>query len=262
MKKNQIILICIFLLIISSFLIKNKKQIFIESFIKDNILYISKTIEKPFRIVINKIDKLKTNERIYNEYIKLKEKEKSYINLDNSLKLYKNEIDKLNNLLDISDNSNYETINSRIINRNIGDWFDYIIIDKGFESGIKIDDCVINNEGFVGKVVNITNNTSDIKLLTNFNNKISVIVNSDKEYYGLLYNYNEKDNTFNLEGISSNNKIEKGNYVITSGLGSYRKGLLIGYVDEIINDSYDLSVILKVKPYVNFNDIDYVAIIK
>lgn len=262
MRKNQIILICIFILVISSFLIKEKKQIFIESFIKSNILYISNKIEKPFKIIVDKIDKLKTNEYIYNEYIRLKGKEKTYINFKNNIELYKNEINKLNKILNLNSNLDYETINSKVINRNINNWFDYIIIDKGYENGIKIDDLVINDEGFVGKVISTTNNTSDIKLLTNFDNKISVIVNSDKEYYGLLYNYNEKENTFILEGIGSNNKIEKDSYVITSGLGGFKKGLLIGYVDEIIKDSYDLSVILKVKPYVNFNDIDYVSIIK
>jgi len=262
MKKNQIILICIFLLIISNFMIKQRQQIFIESFIKNNILNITNIIKKPTEFIINKIDKCMTNEDIYNKYIKLKENYNLYINLDSDLKLYKNEIKKLNDLLNLNKNIEYKTINARVINRNIGNWYSEVIIDKGYKDNIRINDLVINYEGFVGKITSTTSSTSNIKLLTDFDNKLSVIVNSDKEYYGLLYNYNEKENTFVIEGISSDNKIKKGDYIITSGLNDLKKGLLIGYIDEIVSDSYDLSVILKIKPYVNYNDIDYLTIIK
>ena len=250
------------ILIISCFFINKKNYNFIDKIIIDSYYNINKIIEKPFKIVLNKINKLKYNEKIYNEYIELKEKENLY-NLNNiNIEYYKNEIKELNKLLNLNNNYDYKLINSEIINRDLYNWFDNIIINKGLKDKININDSVINDKGLIGKVINVTNNTSTIKLLTNFNNKISVIVNGEEEYYGLLYNYNEKDNTFIIECISSSSKLNKGLPILTSGLGEFNKGLLIGYIDDIINDSYDLSVILKVKPYVNFNDLNYVSIIK
>ena len=241
--KKIIILIFIFLLIIFSFLFnKERKQLFIESIIKDNYFLISNIIKKPF-----KINNLEND---------------NYNKLLNENEFYKNEIKELNKILDLNNNLDYKYINSIVISRDVYNWFDDIIIDKGYNNKIEVNDTVINSDGLVGRVINTTNNTSTVELLTNFNNKISVIINSDKEYYGLLYNYNENENTFILEGISSDALIEKGLPILTSGIGSLKKGVLIGYIDEIMSDSYDLSVIIKVKPYVNFNDINYISIIK
>ena len=263
MKKRFIILISVFLLIIFSFLFNEKRnKTYIESIIKDSYLNTIMFIDKPYRNILNKIKKYSLNKEIYDEYIELKDIKEKYDSLNNSINYYKNEIKNLNDLLELNNKLDYELINSKVINRNIGKWYDTITIDKGKNSNIKIGDTVINNKGLVGEVISTTNNTSVVKLLTNFDNKISVIISSDKNYYGLLYDYNEKENIFFIEGISSDNNISIGLPVMISGMGNLKQNILVGSIKDIIKDPYELSVNLKITPYVDFNDIDYVSIIK
>ena len=125
---------------------------------------------------------------------------------------------------------------------------------------------VVNSDGLIGKVVSTTTFTSDVKLLTtsDTNNKISVAISNGKnKLYGLIKDYNYKNNYLEVEGISNTESVSIGNYVYTSGLGGvFPSGILIGTVEEITTDEYDLAKIINVKLSANFDNINYVAILK
>ena len=77
----------------------------------------------------------------------------------------------------------------------------------------------------------------------------------------LKYNYKLKQ--LEVEGVSNTKSVAIGDYVYTSGLGEiFPSGILIGTVSEITTDEYDLSKIILVKPIADFDDINYVAILK
>ena len=125
---------------------------------------------------------------------------------------------------------------------------------------------VVNNKGLIGKVISTTTFTSEVRLLTTNDtlNKTSVAIhNNNKKVYGLIKGYNYKNNYLEVEGISNEQPISVGNYVYTSGLGGiFPSGILIGTVEKITTDEFDLAKIINVKPSVDFNDINYVAILK
>ena len=141
-----------------------------------------------------------------------------------------------------------------------------ITIDKGSYNGVEIDMVVVNSDGLIGKVVSTTTFTSDVKLLTtsDTNNKISVAISNGKnKLYGLIKDYNYKNNYLEVEGISNTESVSIGDYVYTSGLGGvFPSGILIGAVEEITTDEYDLAKIINVKLSANFDNINYVAILK
>ena len=75
--------------------------------------------------------------------------------------------------------------------------------------------------------------------------------------------YNYEDGYLKVEGISNTETVNVGDYVYTSGLGGvFPSGILIGHVESIITDVYDLSKIINVKPAANFDDINYVTVLK
>ena len=79
----------------------------------------------------------------------------------------------------------------------------------------------------------------------------------------IIKNYNYQKNYLEVEGISNTEKISIADLVYTSGLGGvFPSGILIGTVKEITTDEYDLSKIIQVAPIVDFNNINYVAILK
>ena len=162
--------------------------------------------------------------------------------------------------------SDYDKLNATVINRNALYWYNYLTINKGSHNGIEEGMVVINSTGLIGKVETVSKFSSDIKLITtnDTNNKISVtITNGDNKITGLINGYNYEEGMLNVEGISNTETVAVGDMVYTSGLGGvFPSGILIGRVDSITTDVYDLAKIIKVKPSARFEDINYVSVLK
>ena len=125
---------------------------------------------------------------------------------------------------------------------------------------------VVNSTGLIGKIIRTTTFTSEVRLITtsDTNNKISVsISNGNNKINGLINRYDYENNLLEVEGISNTEEVNVGDFVYTSGLGGvFPSGILIGTVESITTDEYDLAKIINVKPSADFNDINYVAILK
>ena len=66
-----------------------------------------------------------------------------------------------------------------------------------------------------------------------------------------------------IEGISEVALIDDDAPVLTSGLNdNFPKGILIGYVKDIHKDNYDLTRVVDCKPATDFNNINYISVIK
>ena len=160
----------------------------------------------------------------------------------------------------------YNYLNATVINRNVASWYNTLTLNKGTNNGVKVGNAVVNSKGLIGKIVSVTAFTSEVKLLTtnDTNNKISIsIVNNKNKIYGLITKYNYKENYIEIQGVSNTEKVSIDDCVYTSGLGgTFPSGILIGKVKEITTDEYDLAKIIKVAPIVDFNQINYVAILQ
>ena len=263
-----VIVIIVILLIIFSFTLKSDRELnSFESFVRDIFVYTEKVITYPFNYINNKTK----------DYKKLKNTKKDNDILETSIDRIdsieaenielRRQIEQMKEELDISYTlSDYEYLNATVVSRNVGFWYNTITIDKGSYNGIEQDMVVINSKGLIGRVIRTTTFTSDVRLITtsDTNNKISVhISNGDTNLYGLINNYNYNDKLLEVEGISNTKDVNIGDYVYTSGFGGvFPSGILIGTVTDISTDSYDLAKIIKVKPSADFNDINYVSILK
>lgn len=238
--KNRIILIIItiILFLITALTLSDDRNMF---------------LTKPFKDAVSKIDSVFELKRDYvtMESTMIKELQKEIIDLKETL--------KLNSTL-----SEYNYINSTVVNRNIGYWYNNLTIDKGIKNGIENGDTVINSNGLIGKTIQCSNFSCTVKLLTNINNKISVKINDDdKYYYGLLTSFDSIRNVYKIEGVIDVKEVKEGLPVTTTGLTDYfPSGILIGRVSRIIKDEYDLTAIIEVTPSVDFNNINIVTVLK
>ena len=162
--------------------------------------------------------------------------------------------------------SDYDYLNATVVNRNANTWYNNLTIDKGSNNGIEEGMVVINSTGVIGKTTNVSTFSSDVKLITttDTNNKISVkITSGDNHLTGLINGYDYKTGYLEVEGISNTENVSVGDLVYTSGLGGvFPSGILIGKVKSITTDVYDLSKIINVSPSANFEDINYVTVLK
>ena len=263
-----IIILIILLLIIFSFTLKEDRKLSkAESLIKDGLIYSEKIITYPFNYIKENIkeykklkDVNKNNNILETSIDRIDSIEAENIELRRQLETLKEELN-INYTL-----SDYEYLNATVVSRNVGYWHNKITINKGTYNGVEKDMVVISSKGLIGKVIKTSTFTSDVRLITtsDTSNKISVhISNGDNNLYGLINSYDYNKNVLELEGISNTKDVNIGDYVYTSGLGGvFPTGILIGIVEEITTDSYDLAKIIKVKPSADFNDINYVSILK
>ncbi len=248
-KKKKLIaaiiisIIIIILLIIS--IILNRKTGFIETFAKDIIM-------SPFTSLTSKND--------FNQ-------SESYTIQKNVNTSLEKEIKELKDTLELNKTlTEYEPINATILSRNKSYWFNTITIDKGKKSGIKKNMAVITKNGLIGKISKVYTYSSEIKLITSddINFKVSIAIKTnDVDNYAVLNGYNKKNSLIKASGIDKTTTINKGDKVLTSGLGEmFPAGIFIGTVEKIKSDKYNLSKDIFIKTSQNFNDIHYVTVLK
>ena len=262
-----ILLIIAIVLGIISINMKKENLNFFEKFIKDSTYVVGNVISSPVRFRKKNINKTTTEDDLQNKYIKLKEEYDS-IEFDKArIDELKKENKALKEMLDIkSDLEGYKVLNATVINRNVGYFYDTLSIDKGSHSGIKPDMAVVTSKGLIGKVIKTSTLTSTVKLLSSdsLNMKISVKIKvSDEYYYGLLTGYDKDKKTYIIEGISNNIDIPNDSVVTTTGMSEiFPSGILIGKVSESNTDNFELSKIIYVKTDVNYDNIEYVTVLK
>lgn len=264
----MIIIVVIIILAIFSFTLKEERQLNkFESLIKDSTTGIQRVISAPFNWIFQKVDDYKELINIREKYQELLPEVDRIDSLTTENIELRKQLEAMKEELGIEYTINdYEFLNSTVISRNISYWYNTITIDKGTYNGVEVDMVVVNNDGLIGKVVSTTTFTSDVKLLTtsDTNNKISVAIsNGSNKLYGLIKDYNYNNNYLEVEGISNTETVSIGDYVYTSGLGGiFPSGILIGKVAEITTDEYDLAKIINISPIADFDDINYVAVLK
>lgn len=271
-EKKYIIMIIIAIIMIAlsilSYGLKKKEKLnIVESFLKDVVVAVENVVFYPFKFTINLFDEYKELRNIKEENDILKTSldriesvEAENIELRKQLENLKEELNIDYTLTD------YEYLNATVASRNIGYWYNTITINKGSSNGIEKDMPVINSSGLIGKVISTSSFTSTVRLITtsDTNNKISVsIISNGEKLNGLINRYNYEEKMLEIEGISNTKTVRVGDIVYTSGLGGvFPSGILIGTVESITTDSYDLSKIINVKPSTDFDDINFVTVLK
>jgi rod shape-determining protein MreC len=245
---------------------QNRKLTYFEQMIKDVVLYVNNIVSTPITFVSDYLEEESIKKDILNKYNNIK-KELDKIELNSAkIKELETELSKLKDLLELNDSlTDYEYLNATVTNRNLGYWYNTITIDKGSKNGVLVDMAVITNDGLIGRVTQVSNLNSTVKLLTSddINNQVSIKIKQEEDIYGLLTGYNKKNNTFIITGIDQNIDITLKSIVVTTGLGGiFPSGILVGEVYSVTNDHFGLSKIIEVKSFANFDDISYVTVLK
>ena len=256
-KRKKKIIIIIVTVILSFFLLfyslsSNRKMTFIESFLKDSATIIMKGVMLLFTVLYKDKDIDQTESYIFQK------------NLNVHLE---DEIEQLRDTLSLNQTlTGYDVVNATVITRNKSYWYQTLTIDKGKKDGLKKNMVAITKNGLIGKLQNVTNHSSEIKLITanDINNKVSVSISTkDVDTTAILSGYDKESNLVLVNGVDSLVDVKKGDVVTTSGLGGmFPRGIYIGVVEEITNDKYGLSKTLGIKTNQDFNNIHYVTILK
>ena len=167
---------------------------------------------------------------------------------------YEKEYQKLSNILKINPSA-FNIEYSKVMLQNIYDFYNKITINKGTNSNIEKGQAVINEKGLIGIINKVSNNSSEVNLITNPNTSISVKVNNS---YGIL---TTKDNKLIVKNIKTNNEIKEGEQVFTSGLTDIPEGILVGTVKSVTKSSLELEYILEITSAIDIYNLSYVGVV-
>lgn len=226
-----------------------------------------KFLKNNFEDIINYKNNSKKVESLQDENDKLKEE---IIALNNQL----DDIQSLNSLkkaLNYIDETYQEkSISASVVAKNDGNWYDSFIIGAGEKQGVKTDSIVINGNGLVGIVYEVSDNYSKAISLLDTKSSVSFKLLKDSEFKGVITQNSTLDDKENYKNegylygymFDSSYSVLPGDVVMTSGLGLYPEGIPIGEVDKVIDDKNKSMKFVVVKPYVNFKNIDDVIVVE
>ena len=161
--------------------------------------------------------------------------------------------EKLLNFMNLTENKQ-ELIYSKVITREIYEFYDKITITKNENDNIKKGDIVINEYGLIGTISKVNKNSCEVSLITSNDTNISVKVG---ESYGILYS---KDHKLKIKNMKIEGSIKEGDEVYTSGLTSVPEGIKIGKIKNIKKDELELEYILDIES-ISLHNLKYLGVI-
>lgn len=175
------------------------------------------------------------------------------------LEEYKQQSQRLEELLDIKNTYDLTSTAARVIGGSTDDWSRSIEIDKGSNEGIGINMPVLNSYGLIGQVVKVGNASATVKLITDENSGVAATIQSNRAQ-GIVRG--APDGSLKLDFITSDVEVKKGDVVITSGMGGvFPKGLPIGEVTTATKSPASLYYDITVKPPLSVSSSEEVLVI-
>ena len=137
----------------------------------------------------------------------------------------------------------------------------FVTADLGTVHGVERGMGVINHEGLIGYVYEVSEHYCLIKTLLSENINIDVsLVNTGQ--FGLLKWPGLKADAVSITGIPNDTEIELGELVVTRGTGGvFPRGVAVGNVSSLKFAEGESNWDLQLKPSVNFRAIRYVYVV-
>lgn len=153
---------------------------------------------------------------------------------------------RLESLLGLQSTYNLESTAARIIGESSDAWSRTVTIDKGSADGFAINMPVCNSAGVIGQIIEVSANTSTVRLITDENSGVSAMVQSTRAQ-GILQG--QPDGTLRLEYVTTDADVREGDIIVTSGIGGvYPKGLPLGTVSTVVREENATYYTITVTP--------------
>lgn len=151
-------------------------------------------------------------------------------------------------------------VSSSVISKDTGNWYNMFLIDAGRSDGITKNSTVMNGDGLIGLVYEVGDHWAKVISIIDNNSSIGFEMRRvDKDFDGLITG--SVDSVIRGKLFDPQAEVALGDKIMTSGVGLYPKGILIGDIKEIIVDENDLLTEVVVEPSVNFKRLNKVLVI-
>ena len=166
---------------------------------------------------------------------------------------------RLKQMLSYSEELGPEKILAQVIGWDSANQFKVLRLNRGSKDGITLMSPVITNSGLVGYIYRVGYNYSDVLTILDPNNRVDAIVERTRTH-GIVegvFNY-----MCSLKYVSRTEPIELGDRLITAGVGGiYPKGVKVGMITNIEQESSGMTLSVEVTPSVDFHQLEEVIVL-
>jgi rod shape-determining protein MreC len=177
-----------------------------------------------------------------------------------NLKLRQSETDlrRLRGLLGYSEQFAVDTSMAQAIMLDTSGRFKSIIIDRGSDDGVEVNDAVVNASGLIGRVILTTSDLGKVQLVTDGNCSVGALIERTRRQGVVRGNgYGGAE----MHDVPSLADVQVGDTILTAGIdGIYPKGIPLGVVTKA-EQGQNLFKTISVKPAVDFGSIEEVIVI-
>ena len=153
---------------------------------------------------------------MYDNYTAIREKEFDFESISNQIEFYKSENERLKKLIEEKKLSSENYLLAKVLLDQQSPFLKSMIINKGYQHGVKLGVAVKDKAYYVGKIINVNLLTSRILLASDLNSKIPVVV--EPGGVNAILSGNGNNNFADLEFLPKLNTISEGSIVYTSGV--------------------------------------------
>lgn len=161
---------------------------------------------------------------------------------------------RLRQLLHFVQEPSYRFISARVVGDTSGAFIRSLLIDAGKWDGVKEGQAVVNEQGVVGRVIEVGDHSARVLLLTDINSRVPVI--SAESGIRCIVAGNNQEHP-ELTYLLDESNIKSGEHVVTSGDGElFPPGLEVGKVYKSPNDGK-----FYVQPFAQWNKLQFVSVL-
>lgn len=165
---------------------------------------------------------------------------------------------RMRSLLSYSEELSAPTIMAQIVMLDTSSRFKSIIINRGTDSGIEVNDPVVNASGLLGRVVLTTHDMAKVQLITDSNSAVGCLVERTRRQ-GVVHG--DGSSAAQMADIPALADVAVGDVVSTAGIdGIYPKGIPVGRVIKT-DQGKSLFKAVWLLPAVDFSSIESVIVL-
>lgn len=166
---------------------------------------------------------------------------------------------QVEHLTQVLSDQGYVGVIASVISYPPNAWDQVVILDKGTNDKLDIGMPVVGANGLLGQIIEAGPRYCRVRLITDQRSGVAGLVQRTRAAGIVKGDHNAG---LNLEFVSTDETLEAGDVVLTSGIGGvFPKGLIIGSVLEVSSESNELYRSARLKPVDEIHNIERVMVI-
>lgn len=154
---------------------------------------------------------------------------------------------------------------AKVVDRGVSNWNTTFTINKGEESGIELNDCVIDSAyNLVGQVTEVGSGWATVRSVIDTDIRIGALVGESGTVAMVVGDFALMSlGKTKLSYLTNDAQVFEGDVLLTSGRGgTFPQGLVIGYVDAVYTEAGGQAEYATVNPAVDPDSLTRVFVVK